>query len=160
MPKLIDFNGSVEDSYTLLEKDFSGAVTANTLVPMAYFLENTDAVLAADNVGVWIDSEEQPEDLPESSSALPVIAVNFPKFIDGRGYSIARYIKERLAYKGELRAIGDVLLDQLFFFKRCGFNSFSLRDDVDTQRALEAFKDFAEVYQAANDIPEPLFRRR
>lgn len=160
MPKLINLEGATENQWQLLDKEFDGKPEAFTIVPMRYFLENASALLEAGNVGVWLDSDDQPEDLPEEAANLPIIAINFPKFIDGRGYSIAHFIRERLKYQGELRAIGDVLLDQLFFFKRCGFNSFLLRDEINTERALAAFNDFSEVYQAANDQPEPLFRRR
>lgn len=160
MPKLINLEGAIEDTWQVLDKDFEGTPEAKSLVPMKYFLENTEAVLSNAEVGIWLESDDQPEDLPSEASALPLIAINFPKFVDGRGYSIARFVRERLNYQGDLRAIGDVLLDQLFFFKRCGFNSFLLRDEVDTERALAAFGDFSEVYQAANDQPKPLFQRR
>ena len=160
MPKLINLEGAIEDTWQVLDKDFEGTPEAKSLVPMKYFLENTEAVLSNAEVGIWLESDDQPEDLPSEASALPLIAINFPKFVDGRGYSIARFVRERLNYQGDLRAIGDVLLDQLFFYKRCGFNSFLLRDEVDTERALAAFGDFSEVYQAANDQPKPLFQRR
>ena len=160
MPKLINLEGNVQNTWQILDQDFEGSPEANSLVSMRYFLANVDAVLASKKVGVWLDSDDQPEDLPAEASQLPLIAINFPKFVDGRGYSIARYVRERLNFQGDLRAIGDVLLDQLFFYKRCGFSSFLLRDDVDTERALAAFSDFGEVYQAANDQPKPLFQRR
>jgi uncharacterized protein (DUF934 family) len=69
-------------------------------------------------------------------------------------------IRERYGYRGELRAIGDVLRDQLFFLSSCGFNAFVLRDGEDTQEALAAFGDFSEAYQNSVERPLPLFRRR
>ena len=81
---------------------------------------------------------------------LALIAVRFPKFTDGRGYSIARLLR-RLGWKGELRAVGDVLRDQLFYMTRCGFDAFALRDDQDPQVALTAFSDFTVPYQPAID---------
>jgi uncharacterized protein (DUF934 family) len=98
--------------------------------------------------------------LPETSTNLPVIGINFPKFADGRGYSIARYVRERLGFNGELRAIGDVMRDQLFFLQRCGFNSYAIREDCDAEVAMAGLSDFSETYQAANDQKSPLFRRR
>ena len=160
MPKLINLEGDLENTWQLLEKGFEGTPEVKSLVPMSYFLANTEDVLSNGKIGIWLDSDDQPEDLPATASGLPLIAINFPKFIDGRGYSIARFVRERLNYQGDLRAIGDVLLDQLFFYKRCGFSSFLLRDEIDTERALAAFGDFDEVYQAANDQPKPLFQRR
>lgn len=160
MPKLINLKGDQVNSWTLLAKDYEGEVQDNTIVPMAFFMANQEAVLAAGNVGIWIDSEEQPEALATNATQLPLIAINFPKFMDGRGYSIARYVRERLNYNGELRAIGDVLIDQLSYLKRSGFSAFDMRDQVDTDLALSSLGEFSEVYQASNDQPTPLFRRR
>ena len=67
---------------------------------------------------------------------------------------------DRYKYAGEVRAIGDVLRDQLFFMRRCGFDAFALRADRDAVEALESFKDFSDTYQSATDQPLPLFRRR
>jgi uncharacterized protein (DUF934 family) len=89
-----------------------------------------------------------------------VIAVNFPKFSDGRGYSIGRLLRERHGYKGELRAVGEVARDQLHAMAQCGFDAFELRPGEDPQEALKAFADFTEQYQATAAQPAPLFRRR
>ena len=96
-------------------------------------------------------------------SALPglkVIAVNFPKYGDGRGYSIGRLLRERYGYKGELRAIGVVARDHLQLLAQCGFDAFQLREGEDAQAALAAFGDISEAYQASAAQPVPLFRRR
>jgi len=104
-----------------------------------------------------------PDDVKSVATDLvnfQLVAVHFPKFTDGRGYSTARLLRERLGWQGELRATGDVLRDQLFLMARCGFDSFALRDDQDPQAALSAFRDFSVRYQSATDEPQPLFRRR
>jgi uncharacterized protein (DUF934 family) len=104
-----------------------------------------------------------PDDVKSVATDLvnfALVAVHFPKFTDGRGYSTARLLRERLGWQGELRATGDVLRDQLFLMARCGFDSFALRDDQDPQAALSAFRDFSVRYQSATDEPQPLFRRR
>jgi len=92
--------------------------------------------------------------------SLRIIAVNFPKYGDGRGYSIARLLRERYGYKGELRAVGVVARDHLQQMERCGFDSFLLREGENAQDALAAFDDFSEAYQANAAQPAPLFRRR
>ena len=89
-----------------------------------------------------------------------VIAVNFPKFSDGRGYSIGRLLRERYGYRSELRAIGEVARDHLHAMEQCGFNSFQMREGEDPQEALAAFGDFSDSYQATAARPDPLFRRR
>lgn len=104
----------------------------------------------------------EPADDPASVSLEGVtrIEVNFPKFGDGRGYSIARLLRERYGYKGELRAVGVVVRDHLFFMESCGFDAFELREGEDPQEALAGFDDFSEAYQASATRPVPLFRRR
>ena len=161
MQKLIK-NGLIQTcEEDLLDKAFDGSLPSSpALVPLAYFLANTDAVLAQSNLGVWIDSDETPEDLAPHTDKLTLIAINFPKFADGRGYSFARILRERFDFVGELRAIGDVLHDQLFYLKRCGFDAFAVREDKDAEAALEGLSDFSENYQADVLQTSPLFRRR
>ncbi len=98
--------------------------------------------------------------IADKIGASKVIAVNFPKFGDGRGYSIARLLRERYGYKGELRAVGVVARDHLQHMAQCGFDSFRMREGEDAQAALAAFDDFSEAYQASAAQPVPLFRRR
>ncbi|MEQ6917455.1 DUF934 domain-containing protein [Halomonas aquatica] len=109
----------------------------------------------------WLpsDTELTPELAAELMGA-PVIGIDFPKFTDGRGYSIARLLRERHGYRGQVRALGDVLIDQLFYLSRCGFNAFSLREDQVVEDALNALTTFSRGYQPGTDDPEPLFRRR
>jgi uncharacterized protein (DUF934 family) len=93
----------------------------------------------------------EPGDDPAAVAArLPGAAwveVNFPKFGDGRGYSIARLLRERHGYRGELRAVGQVTRDNLYFMERCGFDAFLLRDGEDPREALRGFEDFSVAYQ-------------
>lgn len=131
------------------------------IVPLAVWLARKAAILASGQpVGVWLDSHEGPEAIAADLTSFALVAVNFPKFADGRGYSTARLLRERYGYRGELRAIGDVLHDQLFLMKRCGFDAFAVRADKDIRAALAGLGDFSEAYQAAVDQPQPLFRRR
>jgi len=133
----------------------------DVIVPLALWLARREDFLAySGKLGVWIDANEGPEALAGDVQRFPLIAVNFPKFGDGRGYSIARLLRERYGYKGELRAIGDVLHDHLYFMEQCGFDAFALRKDQDTQEALSAFDTFSDSYQATVLRPVPLFRRR
>ena len=110
--------------------------------------------------GVVIEPDEDPAALADFLERIALVAVRFPKFGDGRGYSTARLLRERYGYRGEVRAVGDVLRDQLLFMKRSGFDSFSLRDDQDPDEALAAFGELSEEYQASSTRPQPLFRRR
>ena len=106
---------------------------------------------------------EPGDDLESIAGRLAGVArveINFPKFGDGRGYTIGRLLRERYGYKGELRAVGQVARDLLFYMESCGFDAYLLRDGEDAQEALTAFGDFSEPYQASATRPTPLFRRR
>ena len=135
------------------------------LVPLAVWKVQKDTLagrVVAGEIGICIDTHELVEDLVESCAdinAFPVIAVRFERFADGRGYSIATLLRTRYGYRGQLRAVGDVLRDQLFLMKRCGFNAFAVRADRDIHVALEGLRDFSEPYQGAVDDPRPLWRR-
>jgi uncharacterized protein (DUF934 family) len=135
------------------------------LLPLAVWLTRRDEILASSGpnaapYGVWLDASEGPEAIAGDLDKFAVIGVNFPKFTDGRSYSTARLLRERYGFQGEIRAIGDVLQDQLYFMKRCGIDAYALREDKDFTAALASLKDFSESYQAATDQPQPLFRRR
>ncbi|MBU6950899.1 MULTISPECIES: DUF934 domain-containing protein [unclassified Hahella] len=166
MPNLIKNAAVVADDWTVLDKAEAPAEqvvpTGKVIIPLSTWLAQREQLLARapEQTGVWLDSDEEPDTIGADLSHFSVIAVNFPKFADGRGYSIARILREQLHYAGELRAIGDVLMDQLFFMKRCGFDAFAVRADRDAEKALAGLADFSVTYQASVDQPEPLFRRR
>lgn len=164
MQQIIKGNEVVQDSWELLPKDTTLDQLTNTgdiIVPLALWLEHAHALQARDGrLGIWLDADEEAENIADDLEHFAVIALNFPVFSDGRNYSNARLLRDRYAYKGELRAIGDVLRDQLFFMHRCGFDAYALREDHDAHEALASLKDFSVVYQASTDEPLPLFRRR
>lgn len=111
-------------------------------------------------VGVRLQPTDDLAPLLPQLATLPLVAIEFPKFTDGRGYSLARLLRDRHEYRGELRAVGNVLRDQLFYMHRCGFDAFELQAGKSVHEALEAFAEFSVRYQAAADDPRPLFRRR
>jgi uncharacterized protein (DUF934 family) len=110
-------------------------------------------------VGVWLAPADDPLALAADAASLPVIAVDFPSFTDGRGYSIARLLRERVGYVGELRAIGDVQRDQLYYLSQVGFDAFAVREDRDLEQALVSLRDFSDGYQGTQ-ARTPWFRRR
>lgn len=110
-------------------------------------------------LGVWLSCDETLDALQGDLGHFAVIAIDFPIFTDGRGYSLAYNLRVRLGYRGELRAIGDVLRDQMFYLQRVGFDAFSPRSDRDIHDALAGLSDFSERYQASWDQPLPLYRR-
>ena len=154
----------VADDWQVLPAIADGAAAAlpdgKLIVPLNVWLAQADALTERKlPIGVWLDSHQDAVDIAHSINRFAVIAVNFPKFTDGRGYSMATLLRRRYGYQGELRAIGDVLRDQLFYLQRVGFNAFAVRADKDIQDALKGLKDFSVRYQGSVDQPLPLFKR-
>ncbi|MFY8031527.1 MAG: phosphoadenylyl-sulfate reductase, partial [Devosia sp.] len=109
-----------------------------THIPVTVFLANRDAVLANPHpVGLLVSPGDRVEDVEKDLGRFASVAINFPGFTDGRGYSSARMVVERYGYKGEVRAVGDVLADQIPLMRRCGIEAFVVKHEP-TRKALEA----------------------
>jgi uncharacterized protein (DUF934 family) len=166
MTVIIKNRSVVDDPWRRLEPGAGGSLPAippagDIIVPLALWRAERKALSShVGRIGVWLDSHEDPAEIADDLRLFGVVAVNFPKLGDGRGYSTARLLRERYGWKGELRAFGDVFRDQIFFLSSCGFNSFALREGEDPQEALAAFGDFSEAYQSSVERPLPLYRRR
>jgi uncharacterized protein (DUF934 family) len=165
MRDIIKHRAVVSDDWTVLklaEGDTAADVVVpegRMIVPLTVWQAQEAALSARAEVGVWLASDERPEALKGVLGKFKVIAVDFPKFTDGRGYSIAYNLRARLGYTGELRAIGDVLRDNLFYMQRVGFDAFATREDRNIHDALKGLTDFSESYQTSWDQKTPLFRR-
>ncbi|WP_092397472.1 DUF934 domain-containing protein [Collimonas sp. OK412] len=155
----------VADDWSVLrlnEGDSADSVSipaGRVIVPFSVWTAQRAQLLERAEVGVWLGSDAQADVVKDDLARFSLIAVDFPKFTDGRGYSIAYNLRTRLGYNGELRAIGDVLRDQLFYMQRVGFNAFAVRADKDINDALKGLTDFSEKYQTSWDEKTPLFRR-
>ncbi|HTS22149.1 MAG TPA: DUF934 domain-containing protein [Casimicrobiaceae bacterium] len=163
MPRLIKDGAVVDDRWALLRDAASLddlPADAPVIVPLPLWRAQREALRARWDTGVWLEPGDDPDLLAADCSALPLIAVDFPQFTDGRGYSTGRLLRERYGFAGELRAIGDILRDQLYYLAQCGFDAFALRADRDPEDALKSLADFSENYQATCLRPVPLFRRR
>jgi uncharacterized protein (DUF934 family) len=169
MREIIKDKTIVQDDWAVLrlnEEETPDAVDVpggKVIVPLKVWLEQRDSLLPRlkkqQDIAVWFSSDAQAKDLADDVSLFSLIAVDFPKFSDGRGYSIAYHLRSRYAFTGELRAIGDVLRDQLFYMQRVGFNAFATREDRNIQDALKGLTDFSDSYQSSWDQKNPLFRR-
>ncbi len=155
----------VTDSWRLLKPQADGGEPAipesgDIIVSLAVWLDLRNVLLSRPGrLGVWLDGDDEPALIAEDLKNFGVVAVHFPQFTDGRGYSLGRLLRERYGWRGELRAIGDVLRDQLFSMSRVGFNAFATRPDRSIEDALKGLSDFSETYQASVDQKLPLFRR-
>jgi uncharacterized protein (DUF934 family) len=151
----------VDDPWQLAIEGEAVPPAGRVIVPLAAWLAQRDNLAArTGQVGVWLKPDDEPGQLARDVAQLPLIAVQFPQFTDGRGYSIGRLLRERFGYKGELRAIGDVLRDQLFYMASVGFNAFDLKEGKSLDDALTAFDDFSDAYQTSVARPVPYYRRR
>lgn len=162
----------VADSWQLMDEneasttlhETTGDVTGDVIVPLTFWLTHRSTLAQrAGKTGVWLKGPDDPAQLRLDGAAaidLPLIAIEFAQFVDGRGYSIGRLLRERYGFTGELRAIGDVFRDLLLPLSRCGFNSFALKQGKSLEDALHAFDDFSNAYQNTVEQPVPYYRRR
>jgi uncharacterized protein (DUF934 family) len=149
------------DTWSIVADDADLPATGDIIVSLARWTAAREALAARGaRTGVWLKPDDEPAALAGDVATLPLIAVDFPAFTDGRGYSTGRLLRERYGFKGELRAVGDVLRDQLFLMARVGFNAFALKEGKSIDDALAALADFSESYQSATDQPVPYYRRR
>jgi uncharacterized protein (DUF934 family) len=150
-----------DDLWQLVPEGEAVPAAGRIIVPLAAWLaQHAQLSARAGEVGVWLKPADEPGQLARDVARLPLIAVQFPQFTDGRGYSIGRLLRERFGYKGELRAIGDVLRDQIFYMASVGFNAFAVKEGKSLDDALTAFDDFSEAYQTSVARPVPYYRRR
>lgn len=159
LTKLIKNGAVIDDAWQVLREVAEGDLPAGPIiVPLDYWLANRAALRARGEVGVWLSSEQPPAPLADDLDALPVIAVDFPLFTDGRGFSYGRTLREHFGYTGEVRAIGQFIRDQLYYLSRCGFDAYAI-ETADPEKAVASLHDFTDAYSAAIDQPLPWFRR-
>ena len=141
--------------------DFTHVADGAPLVdrPIVSLARVGEAFASHATVGVRLPSDRLPAEIPELAR-LALVAIELPKFTDGRAFSLGRMLRERHGFRGELRAIGYVLRDHLLQLERCGFTAFELRAGKPLESALEAFGELAVAYQATVGDPRPIYRRR
>lgn len=165
MPAIIKDGAIVEDNWLRVtaEQIVQEGLPADgdLIVPLAVWQSRREDIAArAGRTAVVLEPGEEPAEIAADLEALPLVAIDFPAFKDGRGYSYARELRTRYKYQGEIRAVGDVLRDQLFYMQRVGFNAFQVRADRDIEDALKGLKDFSVTYQGDVNDPRPIYRRR
>ena len=159
--KIIKGQEIIEDNWVHVGDD-DELPEGKVIVSLARWLQDRESLIARGNkeLGVSLNPDHFAEDIADDLEHFALVALDFPTFRDGRGYSTAYVLRNKYNYTGELRATGDVLRDQLFYLYRCGFDAFEMRADRSIEDALKAFEDFSIVYQPGADEPLPLWRRR
>lgn len=154
MPLLIKDGAIVEDSWLPVDNE-APQIEKGRILSLSQWLSCPDKRGSA----VQIETGDEPAQLFDYLDQIALIAVYFPVFTDGRGFSHGRSLREQ-GFAGELRATGHFIRDQLTYLRRVGFNAFVLDNPDAVKAALGSLADFSEHYQAAYDQPLPLFRRR
>ena len=155
---------AVQDTWTHLDDEpLAGPSRQPISVSWGRWTEQSPTLLelahAGRPVGLRIPTDLGPEELIDYLPHLSLVAIEIPKFADGRFFSTARLLRMRHGYRGELRARGDVLPDQLAYMRRVGFDAFELKPGKSLDTALRVLNGFSVAYQGAEDVG-PLFRRR
>lgn len=149
---LIDLHGQeLHDTWTEVGVECEWP-NENVLLDVSTVQQNAEALNAYNGkLGVILQSDDDPKVIEHLVDRLSLIALNFPKFSDGRPYSTARLLRTRYGFAGDLRAIGDVLTDQLGFMMRCGFTSLKLSRTRDFESVRQALNAFSHAYQTSAD---------
>ena len=165
MPTLIRIEGNqavwAEESFAFVADDQDIPTGGDVIITLARFQSEGDALLGAGRrVGVRLQPSEEVEALAYDLPRLAVVELAFAKFRDGRPYSAARLLRERYAYGGQVRAVGDVLREQAQFMLRCGFDAFVPSDGSSPAEWLAATRRYRHVYQAGADHRPPIYAER
>lgn len=164
MPTLIRWTGqnavAADDPFTSVP-DEEPTPRGDVIVSLQRFQAEGQRLLAEGrSVGVRIEPNEDVEDLAADLPRLAVVALAFPKHLQGQAYSSARILRERFDYQGEIRAVGDVLREQARFMVRCGIDAFEPADGSSPADWTHVVGRFRHVYQRAADGREPAFAER
>lgn len=156
----------LNDDWILINsaEELALAPQENLILPLSLWqAQQTDEVLAGLAIspqGIWLSPTDNEDLLQPWLKVLPLIALYFPSFRDGRPYTQAYRLRIRLGWSGQLRAFGDVLRDQLSHMRQCGIDSFAIREDKSAEDALKGLAGISVLYGRSALEPKPLFRRR
>jgi len=163
MPQIIKDNQVIDNLWSIQEPHNNDTVSTdvpkNTLLCLDDWNANAAILSDRTDVGLWLETSDDIDAIESALTQIPIIAIRFRAFADGRGFSLGRLLRERHQFTGELRALGAPIRDQLSYLVRCGFNAFELTEHYEPKAALASLKDFSESYQTAVDEAEPLFKR-
>lgn len=164
MPLIINRQSQVEqveDTWTLCLDAEAALPAGDVIVPLKRMLADANGEISshAGRVAPLVEPADDTLTIKDLVGILPLVAVHFPVFTDGRGFTHARILRERFGYQGEIRAVGDVTRDRLQYMARCGFDAFLIAEDRFKAEHLEALSEIGVDYQGGAYDPRPLFRR-
>jgi len=148
---LIKNSKIVHDHWTVLEEKQALQADHN-IIDLTYWNANKDELIASKApLGLLIQGDTSPDQFIDDIQHFELIAINFPTFVDGRGYSLAKTLREKHHYTQEIRAIGEVLPDQALYLTRVGFDALEFSTKETSLLALEKLNEFSVFYQAATN---------
>lgn len=148
---LLKHDRIINDRWAEVDDD-SPLPAGPAVVSYARWLRERDALLGRNGaLGIRLASDQPPEPIAGDLHRFGLVCLEFPKFTDGRAYSHARILRGRYGYGGELRAVGNVLRDQLLFMRRCGFDAFEIPDSAAARAWAAASRDITVRYQPSVD---------
>ena len=143
---------AVDDDWITLDDEAPAPPGAAVIVSLERWRRDYAGLAASGaRLGVRLSGDDAVEDIADALDALDLVALNFPAFTDGRAYSMARLLRERHGFRGELRAVGNVLRDQASLMARCGFDAFEVASDVFVPDWIAALSEISVRYQPAAD---------
>jgi len=160
MPLLRD-GALVDDPWVTVDDGTQLPMDGPAIVSLERWQAHRDALLGRNApLGIRLKSDQPPALIADDLDRFAVVALEFPVFRDGRAYSHARLLRERYGYKGEVRAVGEVLRDQFLFMVRCGFDAVEVKDENAAGQWREAVSEISVVYQPAADSQTPVWALR
>jgi uncharacterized protein (DUF934 family) len=157
---LIKNGAIVAEDFVRVADDAEVPASGAVLISAERFLKDAEALASRGSVGVIWPNNRDIDELAPYLGKLALVALVFPAFKDGRAYSQARILRERLKYRGELRATGQVLRDQFLFMQRAGFDSFEVKKDADARAFAESVRRYSVFYVPTGDGRLTVFRQR
>jgi uncharacterized protein (DUF934 family) len=143
---------AVEDDWITLDDDAAVPAGGSVIVSLARWRRDcTSLIGTAARIGVRLSGDDAVADIADALDRLDLVALAFPAFTDGRAYSMARLLRERHGFDGEVRAVGHILRDQASLMARCGFDAFELGAQVSIEDWLDALSEISVRYQPAAD---------
>ena len=151
----------VDDAWVTVDDGTELPMDGPAIVSLERWQAHRDTLLGRNAaLGIRLKSGQSPALIADDLDRFAVVALEFPVFRDGRAYSHARLLRERYGYRGEVRAVGEVLRDQFLFMLRCGFDAFEVRDEKAVEQWREAVSEISVVYQPAADGHTPAWALR
>lgn len=151
----------VEDTWLHLDDEQEVPAHGDVIVSLERWLSEDETLRSRDGkIGIRLKNDQSPAQVVDDLDAFDAFVLEFPKYTDGRAYSAARLLRDRYGFKGQVRASGDVLIDQYGMMQRCGFNAYEIRDSTDVAAWQAAEKRISSHYQPAADGVGAIWAKR